>query len=415
VETLRDVERWAEWFDDFFASLASLFCRVEPRLTARAYLKALLGPVERKNSWQIAAYMGERGPDKVKDLLRTTRWSWSEARDRLRAFVVEHLGAQDAVLVLDETAFLKKGGKSVGVAPQYAGITGQTENCQVAVFAAYVTPFGRALIDFALYLGKTWAGDRARCKEAGVPRERAKRVFTKPELGRRMVERARCAGVPFAWVAADSLYGQDRRLRAALECRGKGYVMAVPCDETVHTPGTGPLRVDQLAQPVPLVFERRSCGAGAKGERYFDWALTAVAWPSEAGPARRGWQHLLLVRRSISDSTELAYFAVHARTGTTLPALVHVAGMRWGVEDCFETAKSDCGLDQYEVRHWEPWHRHIALALAAFAFLSVTATRTARRPDARDRATTGAPAAEADSAIAWPHLHLPLPLDSVLN
>lgn len=327
---MRDVELWAGWFEDFFASLASLFCRVEPRLTARAYLKALLGPVERKNSWQISAYMGETAPDRVKDLLRKTSWSWSDLQGRVRAFVVEHLGDPDAVLVLDETAFLKKGSKSVGVAPQYAGITEQTENCQVALFLAYVTTAGRALIDFSLYLGKTWAGDRERCREAGVPRDRAKAVVTKPELGRRLVERARCAGVPFAWVAADRLYGQDRKLRAALERHGKAYVMAVPCDETVTTPGTGPVRVDKLAPAVPLLFKRRSCGGGAKGERYFDWALTEVTWPSAAGPARRGWQHLLLIRRSISDPSEVAYFAVHARKATTLPTLVKIAGMRWG-------------------------------------------------------------------------------------
>jgi SRSO17 transposase len=414
VETLRDVELWAEWFEDFFASLASLFCRVEPRRTARAYVKALLGPVERKNSWQISAYLGERAPDKVKDLLRKTRWSWSDLQGRVRAFVIEHLSDPDAVLVLDETAFIKKGAKSVGVAPQYAGITGQTENCQVAVFLAYVTTTGRALIDFSLYLGKTWAGDRERCRQAGVPSERAKQVVTKPELGRRLIERARCAKVPFAWVAADSLYGQDRKLRAALERHGKAFVMAVPCDETVITPGTGSVRVDALAATVPLVFERRSCGHGAKGERYFDWALSEVTWPSAAGPARKGWQHLLLVRRSLTKPTEIAYYAVHARIGTTLPMLVRVAGMRWGVEDCFETAKSDCGLDHYEVRHWEPWHRHITLAIAAFAFLSVTATRTARLPDTHDRARTDQPAAP-EPAITWPPLHLPLPLDAVLT
>jgi SRSO17 transposase len=414
VEILRDVELWAGWFEDFFASLASLFCRVEPRLTARAYLKALLGPVERKNSWQMSAYIGETAPDRVKDLLRKTSWSWSDLQGRVRTFVVGHLGDPDAVLVLDETAFLKKGSKSVGVAPQYAGITGQTENCQVAVFLAYVTTAGRALIDFSLYLGKTWAGDRERCREAGVPSDRAKAVVTKPELGRRLIERARCAGVPFGWVAADSLYGQDRKLRAALERRGKAYVMAVPCDETVTTPGTGAVRVDKLAAVVPRVFERRSCGGGAKGERYFDWALTEVTWPSAAGPARKGWQHL--IRRSISDPGEVAYFAVHARKDTTLATLVKIAGMRWGVEDCFETAKSDCGLDHYEVRHWEPWHRHIALAIAAFAFLSITATRTARLPDTHERTAAGPPAqaADADPAIAWPPLHPPIPLDAVL-
>jgi SRSO17 transposase len=407
VETERDIEMWAAWFEDFFASLASLFCRVEPRLTARAYLKALLGTVERKNSWQISAYIGHATPDRVKALLRKTTWSANAPRDRVRAFVVAYLGDPDAVLVLDETAFLKKGTKSVGVSAQYAGITGQTGNCQVAVFLAYATPYGRALIDFALYLGRFWAGDIERCEEAGVPADRRKHVVTKPELGRRLVERARTAGVPFAWVAAGSVYGQDRKLRAALERHGKGYVMAVPCDETAEAGWLGSMRVGLLVPKLPLVFERRSCGKGAKGERYYDWALAQVAWPSQAGPARTGWQHLLLVRRSISDPTELAYFAVHARTGTTLPVLVRVAGPRWSVEDCFETAKSDRGLDQYEVRHWEPWHRHIALSMAAFAFLSVSATRTARLNDARERAE--APV-DAQPAIAWPLLtpHPPL-------
>ncbi|MFD5513746.1 IS701 family transposase [Streptomyces sp. NPDC127051] len=382
-----------------------MFSRKDLRGNARAYVKALLGPVDRKNSWQIAVHAGYVTPDRVKDLLRRTRWSWSGLRDGVRAFVVEHLGDPQAVLVLDETAFLKKGTKSAGVARQYAGITGQVENCQVAVFAAYVTPAGRALIDFALYLGKTWAGDAERCREAGVPADRAKAVVTRAELGRRLVERTRCVGVPFARVAADSLYGQDRGLRSALERRGKGYVMAVPCDETVITAGTGPVRVDALAAGVPLVFERRSCGAGPKGERYYDWALAEVVWPSDAGPARRGWQHLLLVRRSVTDPSGLAFFAVHARESTALSAIVNVAGMRWGVEDCFETAKSDCGLDQYEVRHWEPWHRHIALALAAFAFLAVTATRTARLKQAGEPA---APDVSDQPAITWPPLNLPV-------
>ncbi|MET8422302.1 transposase [Streptomyces sp. NPDC005098] len=192
-----------------------------------------------------------------------------------------------------------------------------------------------------------------------------------------MIERCRRAGVPFGWVAADSAYGQDRKLRAALERRRVPYVMAVPGDETVATPGTGPLRVDALAAQVPLVFERRSCGIGTKGQRRYDWALAGVTWPggADTGP-RRGFVHLLLVRRSISDPSQIAYFAVHARTGTPLNEIVRVMGLRWSIEDCFETAKSDCGLDHYEVRTWDAWMRHITLSMAALAFLSITATRT---------------------------------------
>lgn len=381
---MRDVERWSAWFEDFFAGLASLFGRVEPRSTARAYLRALLGPVERKNGWQIASYIGAGTPDRVQALLRRTAWSADELRDRVRAFVVEHLASPLAVLVLDETAFLKKGTKSVGVAAQYAGITGNTENCQVAVFAAYATERGRALIDRELYLGRHWAGDLERCKEAGVPAERRRTVVTKPELGRRLVERAWRVKVPFGWVAADSVYGQDRKLRAALERRRKGFVMAVPADETVAAGWLGSMRVDLLVPLLPLVFERRSCGHGAKGERYYDWAMAEVSWPSDAGRPAKGWTHLLLVRRSISDPRKIAYFAVHAPANTTLAVLVQVAGLRWSVEDCFETAKSDCGLDQYEVRKWEPWHRHVTLSMAALAFLSVTAARSAQQSAPRE-------------------------------
>jgi SRSO17 transposase len=345
---------------------------------AMAYVKALIAPVERKNGWQIAEHAGHESPDRVQWFLARSTWCAGQLRDALRSFVVAFLGRPDGVLMLDETAFLKKGRMSAGVAPQYAGITGQIENCQVAVFCAYATDMGRALIDRELYLPAAWCDDADRCRTQHIPRRRAKAVTTKPELGRRMIERCRRAKVPFGWVAADSAYGQDRGLRAALERRHIPYVMAVPVDETVHTHGTGNLRVDAFAAAVPLFFERRSCGAGAKGLRSYDWALAEVTWPGggEGGP-RRGYLHLLLVRRSIADPAKVAYFAVHAKAGTPIGEIVRVMGLRWSIEDCFETAKSDCGLDHYEVRTWDAWHRHITLSMAALAFLTITAPAAA--------------------------------------
>lgn len=361
---------------------------------AIAYLKALVAPVERKNGWQIAEHVGHVTPDRVQWFLARSTWCADQLRDALRSFVVRFLARPDGVLVLDETAFLKKGRMSAGVAPQYAGITGQIENCQVAVFCAYATDTGRALIDRELYLPATWCQDAGRCRTQRIPRPRAKAVVTKPELGRRMVERCRRAKVPFGWVAADSAYGQDRKLRAALERRRISYVMAVPVDETVSTHGTGPLRVDKPAARIPLIFERRSCGAGAKGLRSYDWALAEVTWPggAENGP-RRGYLHLLLVRRSITDPSQIAYFAVHAPTGTPISEIVRVMGLRWSIEDCFETAKSDCGLDHYEVRTWDAWHRHITLSMAALAFLTITDTRTRDLQDPDEQDLLPAPAA----------------------
>jgi len=347
-----------------------------------AYVKALVAPVERKNGWQIAEHVAHPSPDRVQWFLARSTWCADQLRDALRSFVVQFLARPDGVLVLDETAFLKKGRMSAGVAPQYAGITGQIENCQVAVFCAYATDTGRALIDRELYLPAAWCADAGRCRTQHIPRARAKAVVTKPELGRRMVERCRRAKVPFGWVAADSAYGQDRKLRAALERRRIPYVMAVPVDETVSTHGTGPVRVDKLAAGIPLVFERRSCGVGAKGLRSYDWALADVTWPggAEGGP-RRGHVHLLLVRRSVSDPSQVAYFAVHTKAGTPIGEIVRVMGLRWSIEDCFETAKSDCGLDHYEVRTWDAWHRHITLSMAALAFLTITDTRSRHLPE----------------------------------
>lgn len=368
---------WSGWFEDFFDSLAGVFGRVDRRRMAMAYLKALIAPVERKNGWQIAEHAGHATPDRVQWFLSRSTWLADQLRDCVRSFTVQHLGRSDGVLVLDETAFLKKGTKSAGVARQYAGITGQIENCQVMVFCAYATDTGRALIDREAYVPAGWTKDPDRCRTARIPRPRAKEVVTKPELGRRMIERSRRAKVPFGWVAADSAYGQDHKLRAALERRRIPYVLAVPVDETVSTPGTGRLRVDALAGHVPLIFERRSCGTGTKGRRRYDWALAEATWPAgaEGGP-RRGFAHLLLVRRSITDPARIAYFAVHTRTGTPISEIVRVMGLRWSIEDCFETAKSDCGLDHYEVRTWDAWHRHITLSMAALAFLTITATRT---------------------------------------
>ncbi|MEU2835259.1 IS701 family transposase [Streptomyces lavendulae] len=312
------VRVWSGWFVEFFASLAGVFGRVDRRRTAMAYLKALLAPVERKNGWQIAEHAGHTTPDRVQWFLSRPTWMADQLRDCVRSFVAVHLGRPDGVLVLDETAFLKKGAKPAGVARQYAGITGQIENCQVMVFCAYATDAGRALTDREPYVPAVWTPDAQRCREAEIPRACASGVVTKPELGRRMVERCRRAGIPSGWVAADSAYGQDRRLRAALERRRIPYVMAVPVDETVVTHGTGPLRADALTAGVPLVFERRSCGTGTKGQRRYDWALAEVTWPggTENDGPRRGFVHLLPVRRSTSDPSQSACFTVHTRTGT---------------------------------------------------------------------------------------------------
>src|SRR3954468_20737241 len=394
VSSMTDVSEakgWARALDELMGRLGPRFGRVEPRRRALASLRGLLAPVGRKNGWQLAEAAGDRTPDGMRDFLGRMRWDADAVRDDLRAYVIEHLGDPDAVLVLDETGFVKKGEKSVGVQRQYSGTAGRVENCQIGVFLGYASRHGHALIDRARYLREGWAGDAARRAGAGVP---AGITFaTKPKLGRAMLERALDAGVPCAWVAGDSVYGADRALRRRIEARGGlGYVLAVTSGQWL-----GGRRVDAWAAGVPVGdWHRLSAGEGAKGPRLYDWAFLPYR-----GGAPPGWGKGLLVRRKLDEPDELTFYLTLAPEGTDLATLARVAGTRWTIESCFEAAKGEVGLDEYEVRSWTGWHRHVTLAMLAHAYLAVVreaavggtgAARPRRGAAAADRAR-GAPAA----------------------
>jgi SRSO17 transposase len=365
---IEEVQAWAAGLDALHARIAGRFVRAEPRRRALAYLRGLLGNVTRKNGWQLAEHAGERTPDGIQRLLATADWDPELVRDDLRAYVVEQLGDPSAVLVVDETGFLKKGTTSVGVQRQYCGTAGKVDNCQLGVFLAYASPKGRAMIDRELYLPESWTDDPERCRAARVPEQVGFR--TKPQLARVMLERALDAGVPAAWVTADEVYGGSPTLRQWLEGRGVWHVLAVKCTELLEVASpNGVVResAEQLGAAVPAEqWIACSAGHGAKGRRLYDWTRVELAAPATAGMA--GW---LLVRRSHSDG-ELAFYACYGPAATPLVGLVRVAGTRWAVEEGFEQAKGEVGLDHYEVRKWPGWYRHITLALLAHAFLAGT-------------------------------------------
>jgi SRSO17 transposase len=372
---IQEVQAWAAGLDTLHARIAGRFARAEPRWRALAYLRGLLGNVTRKNGWQLAEHAGERTPDGMQRLLATADWDPELVRDDLRAYVVEHLGDPGAVLVVDETGFLKKGTTSVGVQRQYSGTAGKVDNCQLGVFLAYASSKGRAMIDRELYLPESWTDDPPRCRAARVPEQVGFR--TKPELARVMLERAVDAGVPAAWVTADEVYGGSPTLRVWLEGRGLWHVLAVKCTELLtvrvpHGPAGARTSAAQLAAAVPAEqWIACSAGHGARGRRLYDWTRVELAAPATAGLAR--W---LLVRRSRSDG-ELAFYACYGPAGTPLIGLVRVAGTRWAVEEGFEQSKGEVGLDHYEVRKWPGWYRHITLALLAHAFLAVIRAQAA--------------------------------------
>ena len=363
-----EVARWAEGIERVHECIASRFRRPEPRRRALAYLRGLLSPVERKNGWQLAEQAGDATPDGVQRLLYNYRWDADLVRDDLRDYVVEHLGEAGGVVVVDETGFLKKGDKSAGVQRQYSGTAGRIENCQVGVFLAYASAKGRTLLDRELYLPQVWARDRERCREAGVPEDAVFR--TKPQLAQLMLGRAVELGVPFTWFTGDEVYGSDRKLRLWLEREEIPHVLAIKSNEKLWAlTDKGPLQVraDRLASGLAESgWVRLSAGNGAKGPRVYDWAVVEIRPLRE--PDKGHW---LLARRSIAKPGELSYYICFGPAGASLEELIRVAGTRWAIEECFEEAKGEVGLDQYEVRRWDGWHRHITLAMLAQAYLTV--------------------------------------------
>jgi SRSO17 transposase len=368
--TRDQVVAWADEVGVVGERIGRHFARSEPRRRAIGYVRGLLSGTERKNGWQLAEHLGDPTPDGVQHLLARADWDADAVRDDLLGYVREHLGHPDGVLVVDETGFLKKGTKSCGVARQYSGTAGRIENCQIGVFLGYATKKGRALLDRALYLSKEWAADAERRKGAGIPEEVA--FATKIVLARRMIDRAVTAGVPAKWVTADAVYGSDYHFRTTAEGHGLGYVVGVRTDFAVWA-GLRQVRVGTLLAGVPDdAWHRLSCGDGAKGPRVYDWAVSRTNAPEPDEYAR--W---VLIRRSVSDPSEVAYFACGGPPATTLNELVRVAGARWAIEDLFELAKGDCGLDEYEVRSWTGWHRHVTLSLFALAVVVVIRSRVA--------------------------------------
>ncbi len=333
---------WSAAFDELCERIGPIFARSETRLRAGSYLRGLLSPVERKNGWQLAEEAGEATPYAMQYLLDRARWDSERLRDERRAYVCQWLADPQGVVSIDETGFVKKGTKSVGVQRQYSGTAGRIENCQVGVFLSYATAQGHTLLDRELYLPKSWTQNRARCQQADVPAEVG--FATKPELAARMLWRTLDAGVPVAWVTGDTVYGSSRPLRAGLEARRQAYALAVSCQEQVEVAGEHK-RVDQLAKEVaPEAWQRLSAGAGSKGPRLYDWVRLLL---STAAP--QGWQHWLVIRRSIAAGTEpaeLTYVLVFARRGTSLQQMVDAIGARWTVEHCFEVGKGEVGLDE---------------------------------------------------------------------
>jgi SRSO17 transposase len=370
-----DPARWREQFDDLMGRIAGRFARVEPRRRARAFVLGLLSGLRHKNCWTIAELAGDLSPDGMQHLLAAARWDADAVRDDLRGYVIEHLGSADAVLVVDETGDVKKGTASAGVQRQYSGTAGRVENCQVAVFLSCASPAGHALIDRELYLPRSWTADPARCAAAGIPE---KTVFaTKPALARRMLGRALDAGVPAAWITADEVYGADPGLRADLERRQTGYVLAVAASHRVTT-AAGTCPAGQLAARLPRrAWQRYSAGQGARGHRYYDRAWLAI------DPGRPGHRHLLIRRNR--RTRELAFYRCYSPRPVSLPILVKVAGTRWITEENFQAGKQLTGLDDHQVRRWDSWYRWTTLAMLALAFLSIAAATEHASPPPDDQ------------------------------
>lgn len=384
------LELWASSLRDVKARMRPLFTQERVAASAGQFLDGLLGNERRKTGWMRAEAAGDRGPWRQQAILGRGRWDADVLRDVVRDYALETLADPDAVLVVDETGFLKQGKASCGVARQYTGSAGKITNCQIGVFAAYVSRQGHALIDRALYLPKAWTDDPARMAKAHVPENVG--FASKPAIALSMIERALATDVPFSFVAADSVYGVGD-IEMALRRAGKGYVLGVNANHPFRSwakphPVAGTAR--DIAESLPEdAWRRLSAGDGTKGERFFDWVYLELADldAEDFDASFPGvWTRGLLIRRTTADG-DLAFFSTWCPQGTPAEVLVKVEGCRWAIEDSFETAKNELGLDHNETRSWHGWHRHISLVMLAFAMMAairhhanvVPPPKTARR------------------------------------
>lgn len=369
---MADVEEWAEGLEEIRELIAPRFARSEPRANAVAYIRGLLADEERKNSWTLSERAGQGTPDPMQRLLSTTDWDPDGVRDDLLQYVSGNLGAAGGILIVDETGFLKKGTRSAGVARQYSGTAGRIENAQIGVFLTYSTPAGRTFLDRELYLPKAWTEDTDRCAAAGIPTDRG--FATKPQLAATMIERALDAGVPARWATGDAVYGQHSGLRRSLEGRRMHYVLAAPANQHVIAK-TGLFGTEYRADTLIASLSGRawrtlSAGAGSKGERRYGWARARINGARD--PDAEYW---LLARKSLADPEDIAYYLCHTPKRVSLAEMVRVAGARWAIEETFQTAKGETGLDHYQVRQYTGWYRHITLSMLAHAFLTVTRSK----------------------------------------
>ncbi|MEU6589653.1 IS701 family transposase [Streptomyces sp. NPDC046881] len=370
--TVDEVHRWAAGLDALHARIGGYFRRSEPRRRAREYLRGLLAPLERKNGWTLAEQAGELCPDGMQRLLNQADWDADAVRDEVRGFVLEHLGEKDGVLIVDETGFIMKGVRSAGVQRQYTGTSGKIDNCQLGVFLAYASNRGRALIDRELYLPTSWIEDPARRADAKIGEGITFR--TKPALARAMLERALAAKLPFRWVTGDEVYGQDPVLRDWLAEQRLSYVLAISYKHRCGPRGQNARTVSAIL-PEPA-WEIRSAGDGAQGLR--EYACALVSLPGEGAD---GFDDALLIRRSLTDG-ERAYYLVHTPANTPQAEIIRAAGARWAIEECFQAAKNEAGLDHYQVRQYLAWYRHITLAMAAAAHLAAVRATAHEKGDA---------------------------------
>ena len=388
--TAEELDEWGTDFLQFCTRFADVFRRKEPRAQAAKYLRGLMASVPRKNSWQVAEVIGDRTPDATQRLLYQAQWSADAARDRLLEFTIEVFGEEDGIGVVDETGFIKRGNHSVGVKRQYSGTAGKIENCQIGTFLSYATTKGHVFLDRRLYLPEEWCNDPERREQAKVP---ADVLFqTKPEQAMAMLVHAWQAGVPMRWIAGDEVYGDSTALRDLIACHKRWYVLAVRTPAAVWTDRPQVVEPEpqergrprtkvRLAEGAPSAttvkevvagwpesrWQRRSVAEGEKGLITYDWACQRIVESRDGLPGPDAW---LIARRSLSDPTDIAHYLSNAPVDTPLLKLAQVASTRYTVEQCIEEAKGETGLDEYEVRYWYSWHRHITLSMMAHAWLA---------------------------------------------